>query len=252
MAIESDRTIPIAGIGNLRDLGGYAIAAGGATRWRTLLRSGRLPTDGDPRPIADLLAMGVSTVIDLRSPHETAFEPNPLAGRGDVDYRNVPLFDALAPIAATWADGTAFNLAGRYRDAVDRCGETIAEALSAMAAADERGVVLFHCTAGKDRTGIVAALLLSLAGVNRETVADDYALTASVAGPLLGSLRDMALARGADPALVDEYLACPPETMRSLLDHLDETHHEVEAYLSEIELDKADVARLKMRLRGPA
>lgn len=248
MSTENDRVIRLAGIGNLRDLGGYPVEGGGATRWRSVLRSGRLPV-GDPRATAALLDMGLATVVDLRGPKELSVEPNPFDGASGVRYRNVPLFGALSPIAVARADGNAFDLAARYRDAVDQCRETIAEALSTIAAATDDGVLLFHCSAGKDRTGIIAALLLSLAGVDRETVVGDYALTASVAGPLLASLREEGIARGADPALVDEYLSCPPETMRSLLAHLDEAYGGVETYVSGIGLGTPEVSRLRVRLR---
>lgn len=245
--MQQDRVIAFAGIQNLRDLGGYALGSGGATRWRSVLRSGRV-SPAESASLASLVEMGLLTVLDLRSPGELAYEPNPFSDCAKVTYRNVSLFEALSPIAATRDDGSAFDLSARYCDALDGCRETIAEALSVIAGADEEGMVLFHCSAGKDRTGIVAALLLSLAGVDEDTIVADYALTASVARPLLSLLREQALARGADIALVERFLSCEPETMRALLAHLNGRYHGAEAYAGRIGLGGTTVERLRRRL----
>jgi len=82
--------------------------------------------------------------------------------------------------------------------------------------------VHFHCSAGKDRTSNIAALLLSLAGVEDDTIVADYALTTSIAAPLIERLRVQALTRGTDPASGGKLPCLSPETMRSTLSHLNE------------------------------
>ena len=95
MSLPLNRHLPIKGTFNVRDLGGYATAAG-ETRWRRVLRADglhRVDSDG----MSTLVAAGVSTVIDLRHPGELATQPNPFNGQPQVRYHNVSLFDSLAP-----------------------------------------------------------------------------------------------------------------------------------------------------------
>jgi protein-tyrosine phosphatase len=161
-----------------------------------------------------------------------------------ISYLNIPLYDRMAPITAA-ADG--FDMAARYCDALERCRPRIAEVFETIAAADP-GAVLFHCTAGKDRTGIVAALLLTACGVPRPAVAEDYALTASVARPLLERLRGRALARGIAATEVDSVLASDAAAMRLMLERLEAGHGGIGAYLASTGLSGLTIERVKRRL----
>jgi len=210
---------------NVRDLGGYRRLTGGTTQWRRILRADNLH-HLDAASCHALAEAGLRLVVDLRNERETGAEPNPFRDNNAIAYLNVSLFEALAPIALLT---TPFDMSQRYRDALDHCGEPLAEVLSFMAAAPD-GVVVFHCTAGKDRTGIVAALILSLAGVCDADIAADYALTAKAA-PLLQRLRGRSLAAGADPAHVERVLASDAETMAAMLVHLREAHGGAATYL---------------------
>ncbi|HWU18326.1 MAG TPA: tyrosine-protein phosphatase [Devosia sp.] len=243
MSIAFDRHMPLADTHNIRDLGGYARANGGSTQWRRILRGDSLSHLRDAGR-EHLLGQGLSTVIDLRGPHETAGEPNPFQDHDSVDYRNIALFDTLAPIAAADA---AFDMAARYRDALDHCGARLAEVLRIIATAPQ-GVVLVHCTAGKDRTGIVSAMLLLLSGVSEADVAEDYALTATLADPLLARLRLVAQARGLDDAHIDRVLASDAATMLDMLDHLRTRHGGIAAYSAAIGLPHAAIDKLVSRL----
>lgn len=249
MAIYHERLLRLQGAHNIRDLGGYAVADGHETKWRAVLRGDGLSrlSAGDR---AMLLGEGLRTIIDLRSRNELEVEPNPFEGHPNVWFHNIPLFGALAPIEAAKGAAGTFDMAGRYREAIDRCQGQIAQVIATIATAED-GVVLFHCTAGKDRTGIIAALLLSLAGVEDDAIMDDYALTATVAAPLLDRLRAEALARGGPPELIDSFLTAEPATMRILLDHVAQTHGGTTAYLSSIGLDRPTLATLKRRLTAP-
>src|SRR5690606_36507385 len=167
-----ERLIRLENAFNVRDLGGYALAGGGETAWRAMLRGDGLHRLGE-NDVARLLDNGLRTVIDLRSGYELEREPNPFRAHPVVRYHNIALFDALSPIdIVLGAQGSAFELAARYRDAVDHCSARIVAVLEAMVEADE-GAILFHCSAGKDRTGLVAAILLVLAGVDDDQVLDD-------------------------------------------------------------------------------
>src|SRR5690554_2011492 len=86
------------------------------------------------------------------------------------------------------------------------------------------GVVLFNCTAGKDRTGIIAAMMLSIAGVSNDDIAADYALTATLAAPLMQRLRDGAMKRGLEEAMATRLLSSERTAMEALLRHVDDRH----------------------------
>lgn len=226
-----ERHIHLEGAFNVRDLGGYAIGTGGVTRWRSILRADGLHelTPGD---IERLLEMGLRTVIDLRSPVELENQPSPFHVHEAVRYNHVPLFSELAPVDLLTRGPGTFDLAARYIDAADRCRPAMGRVLAAVADADE-GVVLFNCSAGKDRTGLVAAMLLSLAGVGHDEIVDDYALTGSVATPLLDRLRQQAVARGLPDDVALRLLSCEPATIRSLLSHVDERYGGFRTYFDD-------------------
>jgi hypothetical protein len=160
---------------NARDLGGFATDLG-ITQVGALLRSGHLAwlTDAGRR---QLLASGVRTVVDLRMPAERDREPTPeLPG---VRFRLLPLI----PQADTGAVARSRpDAAAVYRYVVTERAAAVAGVVSAIAEAPP-GAVLFHCQAGKDRTGIVAAVLLRLVGVSREDVVGDYLRTNQELGP---------------------------------------------------------------------
>lgn len=227
---------------NIRDLGGYARAGGGATQWRRLLRGDNL-FHLEAESQASLVEAGLSLVIDLRNDREIQAEPNPFVRHEPVAYRNISLFERLSPIDLL---ASPFDMSERYRDALDHCGDGLAEVLVAIADAPP-GLVLFHCTAGKDRTGLVAALLLTMAGVSEDDVIADYALTGT-AEPLISRLRNKSLAAGAEPLQVERVLASAPATMATTLAHLNAAHGGLDRYLPSIGLTVADAGRLMERL----
>lgn len=241
-----DRLIALEGAHNVRDLGGYRMDNGGLTRWRSILRGDALhqlsSTD-----IETLLDHGLTTVIDLRNAHEIAAEANPFSAHAGVRYHNTPLFSALSPVDLMTNAATNFDMGDRYCQAIDSCQPAIADVLKTIAGAPD-GIVLFHCSAGKDRTGVISALLLANAGVDEATIIEDYALTATISGPLIATLRERALGRGAAPALVDIVLASAPGSMRRALDHIRQNYGGVRDYLFGLGLDEAALERLRNRL----
>ena len=151
---------------NARDLGGLATVDGGRIRERALIRTdnhGRLL----PAGLAAMEAYGVSRIVDLRWEWEASTYPSPLAG--DARYRLVPAcFDPT---------GDEVIPPDSYRLMIDAAPDRLAAALTAVAQAPPGGVVV-HCHAGRDRTGVVVALALHVAGVPVESIAADYAVTA--------------------------------------------------------------------------
>ena len=233
---------------NVRDVGGYVTSGGGITRWRALLRADDL-CRLTPAGQAELAAYGVRTVIDLRSPSELAAAPHPYADpTGDRDspaYHPLALFDE--DDAAAWSLLEATQNNGEfYCGVLDLFQHRVGAVVRAVAEAPQGGV-LVHCFAGKDRTGIVTALLLALADVPRETIAADYALSDSYLQPLYEEL----MAGVEDPAererRAQEYTSLP-EAILAILDHLDARYGGVEAYVREAGVSDDQVDRIRRRL----
>ncbi|MGV8855648.1 MAG: tyrosine-protein phosphatase [Devosia sp.] len=242
MTLSAERHLALPDSHNIRDLGGYARRGGGITQWRRILR-GEAMHHLRPGSADVLVQEGLALVIDLRGPHETGASPHPFSSHPTVAYRNIALFDALAPIAASAAP---FDMAQRYCTALDNCGPNLAAVLRAIVSAPP-GLVLFHCTAGKDRTGVIAALLLLAAGVEHDDIVADYALTAAATG-LLDQLRQNALQAGGKPDHVDRMLASDAATMIAMLSHLETRYGDIDRYLAGIGLTPSETASLVARL----
>ncbi len=244
------RHLLVEGAYNVRDLGGYN-ARGGSIPWRRFLRSDSLHriAEGEAQRLYD---EGVRCVIDLRTAGEVAEAPSAFASYPGVIYLNLPLFDDLAPAAlarvAADDDHPLFNF---YRAALEDRGAAIRAILSAIAQVGE-GAVLFNCTAGKDRTGIVALLLLAIAEVPREVIVQDYTLTAERIPELIDEFLSLSRARGGDVESYARLLESPAETLSSILDIMDEEYEGIWGYLDRIGLTDDDLKRLKERLSALA
>ncbi|MBS7703063.1 tyrosine-protein phosphatase [Chelatococcus asaccharovorans] len=245
MQSQPTRHLKVTGTYNVRDLGGY-VTATGETRWRRLLRADGLHRL-DEQGMATLVGEGVTTVIDLRHADELARQPNPFGQNPAVRYHHVSLFDELAPTRKPGCD----VLLELYKRALAERQEAIATVLTTIAEAPD-GVVLFHCTAGKDRTGIVALLLLALAGVETALIVEDYAETGTMIAPMVEEIIAHAAERGADIETFRPLLAAEPETMVATIAHLSEHYGSARHYLKTIGLSDATLARLHDRLVGEA
>lgn len=241
------RHIAVPGAYNIRDLGGYQTARGGQTAWRRFLRADSphaLDAPGQER----LVQEGLASVIDLRTQAEAAAAPNPFAGHAGVAYANLPLFETLAPAAlAKVGEGEACPLVDFYRTALDERHEALREIMMMIAGAGE-GAVMFHCTAGKDRTGIVAALLLGLAEVDPEDIIADYAVTEGLIGEMVARFLEAAGREGRDLVAYARLLAAPAPTMRQTLGHLEARYGSVPRYLTHIGVPRGDLAALEDRI----
>lgn len=241
-----DRHLPLDGTYNVRDVGGYATRDGRSIRWRTLFRADslhRLSSEGQ----AHLLEAGLQTIVDLRRDEELATAPNVFATSDRPRYVRVSLApnptngDARREISPD-------SLAQTYRAIIDGRQAELREVLGALA---QPGAfpALVHCTAGKDRTGIVVALLLALAGVDHATIADDYALSAAyLTDEYFADARRRAEAAGHDWEQYRFLLGCPANLMLAVLEALDVRYGGVEPYLRQLGLADADLAALRSAL----
>ena len=226
---------------NARDLGGHPTRDGAVTRWRSLLRADDL-AQLNGAGVAALADYGVRTILDLRWPEEAARHPSPVpAALPQVQYERIPL---LTHAEEEWRLRSGEAAKELWKCAVlEHAPDDLRRVLRFIAAAPPEPL-LFHCVAGKDRTGLVAALLLALAGVTSEAIADDY--TASTA-----NLRDGYLQRypETEPARILEALRCPEIGAHNMLSFLERSGG-VSAYLAQIGLTAAEIAQLRARLRA--
>jgi protein-tyrosine phosphatase len=168
------RTIPLEGCLNFRDLGGYPTAEGGQVRWRRMFRSDALhaltPTD-----VAHLRdAIGLATVVDLRSTAELRGDGGGPLRREAIVHHHLPLFDGEA-MRTDEVPAASMTLADRYWLLAEYAKEKVARVLTTLAAAE--GPAVYHCAAGKDRTGVISAVILGVLGVPDEIIVADYAAT---------------------------------------------------------------------------
>jgi hypothetical protein len=228
---------------NARDLGGLGSASGDETVWRRVVRADNLKKLA-PAGVAAMVAYGVHTVIDLRDPRELEKFPNPLAATPPqgVVFVNVPLISD-----AEWETiKDPARMAEGYVLTARLSHINIANAIAALSDATLGGVVI-HCHAGKERTGVVAALLLSLAGVPDAAVADDW--TASDA--FLQPLYEEWLANETDPAIRakrSEGFVTHAEHIVDVLTYVRSTHGSVEEYLLAGGLTTDQLDRAQRRL----
>lgn len=237
---------------NFRELAGLAVAGG-------TIRSGAVWRSDDVSfiPYAqaeELVGDGLSTVIDLRSPQEASFTGRgPLASM-DVDHHTLPLTDEMALpevlARARLRGATPTEVGEWYADVAVERAPAIARGLGIIA--DAPGAVLFHCSAGKDRTGIFAAALLSALGAVDDTIMADYGRTAAVLPAVRARLAPIVQAiLGTTPRPTDPRgasLGADPENMRAMLDTLRERSGGLAELMSAHGLTGTAIERLRERV----
>jgi protein-tyrosine phosphatase len=215
------------------------VAGGGTVVWRTLLRSDGL-SRVDGAGAGMLAELGLRTVLDLRTSYEAQIAPSPdLLGHGTVTL-NISL------IGEDFSD-IPTDLGEVYDYIVDKRGEAIGAAVRALA---RPGALpgLVHCTAGKDRTGIVVAFVLAMLGVPDEIIAADYALTSQYLHPAnAAAIGFVSADTGMDEQLTADLMASPPELILRVLDRA-RAYGGIDVYLSAHGVTAADLGRLRRAL----
>jgi protein tyrosine/serine phosphatase len=233
------RRIPLPGTLNLRDLGGYPTSDGRNVRWRTLLRSDALHRLDDTGR-AVLAGLGLRTVVDLRTDEEAEQAPSALDGTGASVF-HVPLFraEALGTLPP--------ELAAVYRHMIDDRGAAIAEAVGRLSA-DGALPGLIHCSAGKDRTGVVVALVLDVIGVPDEIIAADYAMSAGHIDADTAQVMSRIQAISGGQQLDLGLLGSPPELILAALARVRDQAGSVAGYLVRHGLALDAIDRLRSAL----
>ena len=238
------RRIELEGCLNFRDLGGYPARDGRRVRWRRLFRSDGLHhlTPVDVAHLCRELALG--HIVDLRSSGEVEIDGIGLLGSEAVQRHHLPLFDGDLP--ERQAEAMPVTLADRYFLMAEFAREPICRVLTSLATADAPAV--YHCAAGKDRTGVISAVLLGLLGVRDDVIVADYAATQENLDAIIDRLMSSEGYHDMLEALPADTLHAAPETMISLLERIRERYGSMRDYVRDIGMSDEHVQRLEERL----
>jgi protein-tyrosine phosphatase len=222
---------------NFRDIGGCAGRRGRIRRGQIYRADdlSKLSSAG----IARVEELGVSIVIDLRSAEELNRAPNPLRGRPGFAYHHVPLLDGLN--SAPDRPPEIESLPEMYKSLLTNAAPQIGGVFRILSRREGRRAV-FHCTAGKDRTGVIAALLLNLSGAADRDIIADYALSGERMRPFFAAM--IRQAREAGVVIPEHLLRSDPAFMEELLSFLKQTYTGAESYLLNAGLSARDLAEL--------
>jgi protein-tyrosine phosphatase len=241
LVLADGRHIPLNGLFNLRELGGYPTADGGIVRWRTLFRSDALHRL-DQSGVAALAGLGLRTIVDLRTQMEVEIAPSALDGMAARTTHISILTGDL--------ESLPLELDAVYRYIIDACGKTLGETIKLLCA-PEAFPALVHCSAGKDRTGIVVALILAVLGVPDDVIAADYGLSGGYLDqentPAIGQVK---ASSGLGDRLTTGLLASPPPLISGVLARVRTSWGSVDEYLLSHGLTEADLASLRAALAG--
>jgi protein-tyrosine phosphatase len=243
--LAPSRNVELVGVFNFRDLGGYLTDDGRALRWRTLFRAdglGRLTAED----LETLRPIALKTVVDLRRAHE-------IDERGRFPFESYPVaFHHLPVIDTTWDRELARSedlpatefLHRAYTAMLDEGAPRFADAFRVLADADALPAV-FHCAAGKDRTGLLAALMLGALGVAAHDIVDDYALTQATMERFLARVRNERDGAALIDSVPQAFFAAEPAAMTRVLDDLERSHGSVRGYVRAIGVEPDVMTRLE-------
>jgi len=249
---RSTRTLSWDGCVNVRDLGGIPTEDGGTTRLGVVIRSDNIRGLSDDG-WRELERHGVTRIVDLRWPEELAHDP---PGDVDIDVVHVSVLgpnlaasrDYLRTLDAhvDSVDDVADHYSWAYVEFLERNRTRFGQALAAVAEAE--GPVVIHCMGGKDRTGLMAALLLRLAGVSLDEIGRDYSLS----GPNLAATLEPWLADAPtdlERRRREKLSGTPAIVMTRVLGEIEERHGSVRGYLEATGLRRDQIDRLSDMLR---
>jgi len=244
------RHIKLENVINFRDLGGYRAGDGRTVAWRRLFRSGDLrhATNRDFKRLKEEIRL--ATVIDLRSAEEIERQGIGIPAAADIKYCNIAFMTDDDPGANASRYDHCTNMGEFYLEMARQkdYGKLITEALEVIADPQNHPIV-FHCAVGKDRTGMLAAVLLSLLGVPEKDIIEDYALSEPYMDELLARLKNNPPKVGGPPMDIPEYFwKASPESMNLFLSTLKREYGSIEEYLAEQGADSSLVRRLESAL----
>ena len=239
------RALDVEGAYNVRDLGGYETGDGRTTRWGKYLRADTL-MNLTPAGVQTLVDYGVRNIIDLRRSNDLQFRPSPFIGNEAVTYYHQNMSGDVALQRREELEGIedAAERGGRgYCHILEQRKHILHQIFSVLASPDGLPA-LVHCDAGKDRAGIAAALVLDICGVPRETIIEDYGLTARY---LVRKYYENNPDVSPDDYTWLDYQrdVCPPKTMDVTLNLLDAKYGGVSGYLRDTGITDDQLTAIK-------
>jgi protein-tyrosine phosphatase len=243
-ALRAPRHIALDGVYNFRDLGGYRTVDGQRVKWGVIYRSAAL-SRASAEDVAEIEALGVRNIYDLRSSEERTQQPTTWQGRPsphifahDYSLDRSVISGVVRPGASAGAVRAAF--AQSYPDMLRQTQPQQRALFEGLLAAE--GPVLFHCTAGKDRTGMAAALVLSVLRVPRDVIFADYDMSNQYLAPSDPRMAALNLSPEAMHALA----GVEPAYLQAAFDYIDTNYGSVDAYVErELGVTAADRRRLR-------
>ena len=253
--VAAERLITMDSIANFRDLGGYPTTDGGMTRWGRVFRSARL-TEASDADLGRMNDLGITKVFDLRGQAEADERPSRAPSSAELLHRPMLAGAGGKDLGAQIRDGdlasfTRADMVDSYVQMLGDYGDVVAEILSTVA--NEERVVI-HCTAGKDRTGLNAMVLLALAGVGDGHLLDDYEISNQyrAGGPVQNFERFLrSLDIEHDAFDLDALLGAPRPVMRMAIDSIRDRWGSVEGYVASIGIDAPTRAQIRTVMTFP-
>ncbi len=249
------RRLMTKGLYNARDLGGFPTRDGCATKFGVFVRS-EAPVELPQGDLDYLKAYGVTASIDFRGDKEAEARPSDL--KVLLPYYHCPVFDeaAMAGSGTTRPPRGEISWGEHYISMAEGARAWAREVLTI--AAENPGVLLYHCTTGKDRTGLMTCYLLSIAGVERADIAADYCVSQVFLEPLYGRMRSGSVKLGPPPegtegrqppmGLPQSFFETPASAMLTLLDHFQKEYGGVVEYLRSIQVPEQVLVTIRSKL----
>lgn len=235
---------------NVRDIGGYPAVGGKYTCWRRIIRADNIANLTEEGCDA-LYNYGVRTIIDLRFRKEIIRQRHPFAQANkysnSITYHHMPIRDELNA-NATASLSAASDFTFIYSRLLDWGRYHIANIVTRIADSPPGGVVV-HCQVGKDRTGVLVAVLLSLVGVPHMMIAEDYGMSAVCLNPLYESALSRAIDSEHRKAMEKEF-SSDPLVMMEVLGYLDNHHGGARSYLMNAGVREQTLNKLVSRMVG--
>lgn len=243
MAQDHSRFINLQGCTNFRDMGGYRNRRGQTVAWGRVYRSDSLHLMTGEDKVQVYQDMGVVTLIDLRNSTETKRDDYSSSLPRNVNYRSISFLDLHGIDPFKEGDDPVARLEEIYLWILANSGHLVTEALNILA--EEPNLpAIFHCTAGKDRTGVLAAMILSILDVDQEQIMADFELTNQTLNQLYPRLRSIPGNENRPRASFE----APPKAMAAMLSTLNNTHGGAEKYALAHGVSAANIQKLRSSL----
>ena len=238
--------LPLEGCFNFRDLGGYTTAFGRIVKTGMLFRSDALQRLTTRDAIYVRESLGLTTIIDFRNTHEVERDGRSNVTLPWVDYHNEPVLEERTTTVATGEEDPVERLTDMYLWALRNGGAHYGAAFNVVAAKENLPAV-FHCSAGKDRAGIFASLILGTLGVDGQTIVDDYMLTNEKVALIIQRLSERPGNEHMRTIPVDFFRAQAP-AMEAVLEEMRISHGDAAGFLQTHGVEEATIEVFRQNL----